>query len=713
MTPDIHSPSDSELTIVDLLGMAWKGWKILVITIFVGAVVGAFIAKWQLQVFQANAILQVDTDSRSMNGMDQLQDIFGASSKAETEIEIIQSRMVLMPVVDSLHLNLYASPKGLMRRLLGQQGRVLLSNLVLPEPRSKKEKPWTLTGIDSVTMTLRAPNGDSICVVPQGQLVEHVLGRDTLCIRIEEMRADQGERFVLGIDSTSDVAGALLKQLFVSERGKKTGILALSFQNRYSDRAAIILNEIVRSYLRQNIDAKSAEAQKTLTFLEQQLPAVKARLDSADSALNAFRLAKGTIDLTTEARLALDQQVELEQNLLALQQKKQELVRLYKEDHPQVIALNAQMDKIRQVLGKSATQVKALPATQQEVLKLTRDVTVATEFYQTMLEKIQQLQVVRAGEVGSARLIDLAQVPGSPIKPNRKLLFLVGVFGGFAVGFVFLFLRRTMDKGVKDVAQIERLAQSSVFAQIPTCEIELKNSRKSGVRDFLVHEIPDDLSVESLRSLRTALEFSLLSQGGKVLTITGLIPGVGKSFVSVNLAALFSVTNRKVLLIDADLRKGRLHAHFDGSRTPGLSEVLSGQQNLEVALRQHPDYPNLYFLPSGQVPPNPSEMLGSAQLGNLIAELRQQYDLVVLDTSPILLVTDPALVLRHADHAILVLEHGRHPGSDIQEGMKLLRIREALNTSIVLNKCEGDLAGYGRYGRYGKYGKLKLEKSRT
>lgn len=705
MTPVIDPNSESELTLMDLVAMALKGWKLLVVTTFVGAVAGVFMAKWKLPVFQADAMIQVDTDSKSMKGMGDLEDIFGTSSKAETEIEIVQSRMVATPVVDSLHLNLIAAPQGCLRRLLGKQGRILLGDLSIPEPAEEDDDPWLLVGLDSATMKLVSPQGDSICSVGLGQSTERIVGSDTVRVRIEAMVAAPGERFALGFGNVGEAAESLLGRLSVSEKGKRTGILQLTYKSRYPDRAAIILNEIVRSYLRQNIDAKSAEAQKTLTFLTQQLPAVKARLDSADLALNTFRLAKGTIDLSAEAQLALDQQVDLEQKLLALQQKKQELIRLYQEDHPQVGALNAQMDKIRQVLGKSASQVKDLPATQQEILKLTRDVTVATEFYQTMLDKIQQLQVVTAGEVGSARLIDLAQVPRYPIKPNRKLLFLLGVFAGFGVGFGYLFVRRSMDKGLKDVAHIERLAQTSVFAQIPTCEIELKNSRKSGVRDFLVHQTPDDLSVESLRSLRTALEFSLLAQGGKVLTVTGLIPGVGKSFVSMNLAALFSLTNRKVLLIDADLRKGRLHSHFDEARSPGLSEVLSGQTSHASALRTLPDYPNLWFLASGNVPPNPSEMLGSVQLGNLIAELRQQYDLIILDTSPILLVTDPALVLRHADHATLVLEHGHHPGSEIQEGMKLLKVRDTLSTSIVLNKCEDEIAGYGRYGKYGKYGK--------
>lgn len=698
------SDKTSDLNLVELISLCWKGWKILVGLTVLGAVSGVLLSRWMQPVFQANALLQVDTDQKTLAGMDQLAEVFGASSKAETEIEILQSRMVLLPVVDSLHLNFSAIPSGIVRRLMGRQGRILFRELKIPEPRAGEKRPWTLATTSESTVVLRNPNGDSLCVLRTETPFDTIYRSDTIRITLQQIHSSTGEVFGLQVRSRSEVAQSILRSIVVTERGKKTGILSVALLNRYPDRAAAILNEVIKSYLRQNIDAKSAEAQKTLAFLEQQLPAVKARLDSADSTLNAYRLAKGTIDLSTEARLALDQQVKLQQSILELQQEKQSLVRLYKEDHPQVQALNARIDKINQALGRSSGQVKTLPETQQEVVKLTRDVTVSTAFYQTMLDKIQQLQVVRAGEVGSVRLIDLAEETSYPIKPNRKLIILVCIGFGFFVGFGILIIWKSFDRGVKDSSEIEKMTGNNVVATIPMCSLEEKGSKKSGIRDILSQYAPDDLSVESLRSLRTALEFSMLSGGGKVLAITGLVPGVGKSFVSMNLAFLFALTNRRVLLIDADLRMGRLHTYFDGNRNNGLSEILLGKLGIDNALRKINAVGNLNFVPTGSLPTNPSEMLGSTQMGEFLAEMRKQFDLIILDTSPVLLVTDPTIVLRNADHSSLVLEHGRHHREEILEGVKLLKIRESLNLSIVLNKCQNELPGYGKYGKYGTYG---------
>lgn len=694
---------DTEPTLAEWFSILIRGWKILFLTTLVGGTAGFLMSRWKQDVFQCDALVQIETDEGgAYRSFGELDDVFGTASKAETEIEIIRSRMVLLPVVHTLDLTYHADPTSRVDRLRGRQGRVQLSNLELPPPRSPKEKPWRLVGRDSSTLILVAPGGDSISQVVVGQPLELPIQGDTVRIQVEWHDTRPGEEFVLGTSRDLNIAQSLYGNLSVSERGKKTGILYLNYRDRFPDRASAILNEILHSYMRQNIDAKSAEAQKTLGFLKEQLPGVKVRLDSADAALNNYRRSRGTVDLSAEAQLSLNRQVELGQQLLELQQRKQELSRLYKEDHPQLAALNQQIGRLHGAIGSSSGKVKKLPQTQQEVLRLTRDVTVATEFYQTMLDKIQQLEVVRAGEVGSARILDSAQTTYSPIGPDRNRILLVGLLGGFFLGFAFLLVRKALDKGVRDSAILERITGASVFAQVPRSASEEKSLHRRP-RQILAASAPDDLAVESLRSLRTALEFSLGGTDGRVLGITGLTPGVGKSFVSVNLAALFAANGRKTILVDADLRKGRLHTHFDERRNPGLSELLSGAIQLESAARPHSSIANLWFLPTGKLPPNPSEMLGSPRLKELLQTLRGVYDLVIVDTSPILLVTDPTLVMRHVDHVTAILEYGKHGAADIHEAMALLKVRPDLGTSLVLNKCDDGMGVYGRYGRYGSY----------
>lgn len=694
----------AEMTLADLLSLALRGWPILCVTTLLGAAFGFVASKMAQPVYQADALVQIDTEAKGGFGgqLGELEEVFGASSKAETEVEILQSRMVLLPVVDTLGLVYSATPKARWLKFLGREGRIDLAYVDLPDVPEAAERDWLLVGRDTATLTLVGPKGDSICQIEPGKRYDIPYGSDTIKIEIRDAWYQAGEPFALGVWDRHGMADGLYATLNVAERGKKTGILELSYTHRYPDRAAAILNEIAHSYMRQNIDAKSAEAQKTLVFLKQQLPAVKARLDSADAALNTYRLSRGTIDLSAEAKVALDQQVVLGQQLLELQQRKQELSRLYEEKHPQVAALNGQIGRIQQNMGKSSGKVRKLPQTQQEVVKLTRDVTVATEFYQTMLDKIQQLEVVRAGEVGSARIIDLAVEPNAPIKPNRRMILLMGLVGGFFVGAGFLFVRKALDNGVRDVAIIEKLTQTSVFAQIPQSGIEAKQGKKKSGRAILSEIATDDLAVESLRSLRTALEFSLLGQGGKVLGISGLTPGVGKTFVSANLAALFAMSSKNVLLIDADFRKGRLHEFFDGLRAPGVTDLMSGRANPEQVLRKT-KLPGLTVATTGLLPPNPAEMLGSQQFASLVEGFRARYDLVIIDTSPVLLVTDPSLVFRHCDFVALVLKQGEHHSKDIQEGIRLAKVKADLPVCLALNHCEDGYDISGKYRRYGKY----------
>lgn len=699
----IQDASSGEPNFRDWILVLSRGWKFLALTTLVGTAFGLFQSRWQQSIYQSDALVQIETDesqfSSSQTG--EFQDLFGSVSKTETEVEILRSRMVLMPVADSLRLDLVSSPVSAWDRLLGRQGRIDLLELDLPSPSpTARQSAWLLVGRTDTTMALVSPEGDSVCLVPVGELLSVPYKDDTIRIQIGSMNARPGEQFALGTISRMSATRRLQGSLQVKEKGKKTSILLLTYRDDYPDRAAKILNEITRSYMRQNIDAKSAEAGKTLGFLKQQLPKVKAKLDSTDSALNAFRRAKGTIDLTAEAKVSLEQQVDLGKDLLELEQRKQDLSRLYEENHPQIKAINSQIGRIRAAMSKSSGKAKSLPETQQEVLKLTRDVTVATEFYQAMLDKVQQFEVIRAGEVGSARILDTAQISRAPVAPDRNRTLLLGILAGFVGGSLLLMLRSVLDKGLRDASQIEKCAGASIIAQIPDSRGE-KRFDKPGKRSFLAVESPNDLAIESLRSLRTAIEFTVLGQDKKILAISGLTPGVGKSFVSANLALLFASSNRKVLLVDGDLRKGVLHHFFRSERTPGFSDLLLGNTKFESIVQRHPTQPNLEFVPTGTLLAYPSELLSTKGVQEVIGRWKEAYDLIIIDTAPVLLVTDPSLIFRFTDHVALVLEQGRHDPSEIREAVRRSKVSESTSIGLILNKCELNPIAYRRMGKYG------------
>ncbi|MEN9306559.1 MAG: hypothetical protein RL173_491 [Fibrobacterota bacterium] len=696
-----HSSGEASLT--DWVDLIIKKWKFLVLTTLIGAGAGQFVSRWKPSIYQADALIQIEiaNNGESFGQYGELEDMFGSTSAAETEIEVLRSRMVLEPVSETLHLRNLGFARTSYRRLLGKEGRIRVGELSLPPLPEDAQSTWQLKTLNDTSLILVDPMEKELFQVPVGQAVEFVVGIDTLRLRVDFLQSEPGELFLLSRASPSWALRKVRGPLAVKEKGKNTGIIELRYEDTDPELASIVLNEIVRSYMRQNIDSKSAEARKTLEFLRQQIPYVKARLDSADSVLNSFRLSMGTVDLTSEAKIALEQQVDFGKQILELEQRKKELSRLYEENHPQIAALNAQMSQVRQTMGRSSGKVRKLPKTQQEVLKLTRDVTVATEFYQAMLDKMQQLEVVKAGEVGSARVLDTSIVPTSPVRPDRGAIAGFGVVAGFLIGFLILVGRKAFDKGIQDASSLERMTGLTVIAQIPVSKTQVRIARNASPPRLLSIVDPSDLAVESIRSLRTAVEFTLLSRRHKVLCISGLTPGVGKSFLSANLATLLAAAGKKVVLVDADLRMGQLNSIFGVNASPGLAELILGKASMESVIQSYAAIPDFWFVPCGNCPGSPSELLSSPAFDSFVGELRGRFDVVIIDTPPVLLVTDASIALRSSDHCLLILEQGQHSPDDIREAVRRTKIRPELDASLVLNKCAIVLGNYQRYKSYG------------
>jgi tyrosine-protein kinase Etk/Wzc len=348
-------------------------------------------------------------------------------------------------------------------------------------------------------------------------------------------------------------------------------------------------------------------------------------------------------------------------------------------------------------LAGTSRDVKKLPTTQQEVLKLSNEVELTKVMYTSLLNNIQQLRLVSAGEVGSVRVIDFAEQVTKPTKPKKRVILSIALFLGFLLGTAIISIRNKLSSGVKSSSFIEKETGYTVYAKVP------KGNPKGtkGTRPLAVVE-PDDVAVEALRALRSSLEFSMMDEGGSVIGVSGLIPGVGKSFISVNLAALFAGLGKKVLLIDADLRKGRLHKEFGIRRGNGLSQVLLRTAKPEEVVHST-EVENLFVIPCGNVPANPAELLGSKHYAEIIEQFKSEYDLVIVDTPPIMLVTDAALACRVAAQVVMVIEYNKHSIEAIKDGMsQILKGNAHAHASFVINKYEHSRTeGYGyKYGKY-------------
>ena len=696
------SSKKEETDLFDLLKDLAKNWKIMIPCLIVSGIIGVFVAMWIRPIYQVDALLQIESkNNKNVGMMSGLGSLFATTSPAETEIELIKSRQIIGEAVEKMHLQYVAIPTNKLDRLMHREGRLEFSQFEVPWkliPKNEKKGAWVIEALDSATtFNLYDHKGQKVLSGVVNQTYRFPYASDSATIHIDRMITAPGQKFKIFKLERLDAIGAFKKAFDIKEKGKKTGILEFSYQDIYPDRATQILNEIATTYLRQNVEQRNAEAQKTLEFLEKQLPDIKAQMDSSLLKFNTYRNKVGSVDIGAETQIILEKRNKLQQSLLDLQQRKQSAIRLFQPEHPTIKTLEEQENNLKRELANNTAATKRLPNTQQEVLKLTNEVDMSKHMYTTMLNNIQQLKLVSAGEVGSVRIIDFAEQVTRPTKPKKSMIVCVAMFLGLLFGAALVTIRTKFSNGVRDAHFIERETGYSVYAKVP------KGNPKGtkGTRPLAVVE-PDDVAVESLRTLRSSLEFSMDENSNPIIGVSGLIPGVGKSFISVNLAALYAGLGKKVLLIDADLRKGRLHKEFGIKRGKGLSQILLHTATTEEVISST-EVENLDIIPCGMVPSNPSELLGSKRYSELIEELKSKYDLIIIDTPPIMLVTDAALACRVAAQIVMVIEYNKHSIDAIQDGMKqLLKGNTSAHASFVINKYEhGHNDGYGyKYGKY-------------
>ena len=632
--------------------------------------------------------------------------------------------MVVGQAVQNLQLDLSVTPKTipvvgswLARRatapsdpgFLGMAGYVSgnesLKVGVFDVPRQFEAARFSVVITDK-GYDLLSPDGEALASGSFGKELAFSIQGQTGQLLITSAVAKPGAQFYVKRFSRLEVVEKLQLALGIAEQGRQSGVIRTSLTGSEPAKIALTLNEIGSLYVRQNVARKSAEAEKTLGFLGILLPQLRSKIEESESKYNQFRNRNSAFDLGTEAKLVLEQSVKLQTSLLELQQKRKELESRFTAQHPSIQTIDAQIKSINNELGAVGGRVKAFPNVEQDLLRLTRDLKVNTELYASLLNSSQQLQLVKEGKVGNVRIVDVAAVPEVAVKPQRlTVLALAGVLVLLA-GVALAFARNSMRPGIKDPTDIERHAGMHVFATVPQSGAQLQHARaikaKSPGSHVLALAAPQDPAVESLRSLRTALQFAMLDAASNVVLITGPTPGIGKSFTSINFAAVLGAADKKVLVIDADLRKGHLNQYFGQSRERGLSEVLIGTVPVADAVRRNVA-PNVDFLPTGTMPPNPAELLTSPATQARLQQLGSQYDLVIIDTPPVLAASDTAILAPLAGIVFLVARAEITSLGELQESAKRLAQSGVRVKGVIFNCLNATQRRYGYGGKYGSY----------
>ena len=679
-------------------------WLIIGITCFF-ALTGVIYALCTTPVYQADALVQVEQKSGGIPGLSDVSDMLGSGGDSETstEIELIKSRMIISQTVDELNLNVLIQPdfpygvsKGLAARLGWHAGTLLVSRFQVPA--AYEGRTFTLQLQDKGGYQLSLDGTELL----QGKAGELAQSQDGISLLVTDLKGEPGQRFTLTKLSELQVINDLQQRLMVSEKGSKTGILALSLNGDDRDAIRAVLESVARNYVMKNIERNAAEAEKSLQFLQSHLPDVRSSLEDSEQKLNNYRQKNESVDLNLETKAVLDTMVSLETQLNELTFKESDIAHQFTKAHPAYISL---MDK-RQTLLKEKErinqQVQKLPKMQQDVLRLTRDVQVGQEIYLQLLNKVQELNILKAGTVGNVRIIDHAAVQIKPVKPKKTLIVVIATLLGSMLSLALVFIRAAFNRGVEGPDELEKLG-INVYATVPLSEWQQEQSRKQqkGKKlTLLAQHNPADLSIEALRNLRTSLHFAMMEARNKVLTIIGPNPAIGKTFVTGNLASVIAQGGQKVLLIDADMRKGHLHHYLAAGKT-GLSDYLSGQKDL-TQIVVHGEAHSFDFIPRGQVPPNPSELLMHPRFSALLEWASEHYDLVLIDTPPLLAVTDAAIVGRLAGTVLLVARFGVTAAKEVEITQRRLEQNGIEVKGVILNAMEKRAAGYygGSYGYY-------------
>ncbi|WP_049623634.1 polysaccharide biosynthesis tyrosine autokinase [Frateuria defendens] len=679
-------------------------------------------------IYEASATVQVEQKVPSLPGLDDLTQTLGAStSQATTEIALLTSRTVIGQAVTNLKLDIDVEPKRfpligdfIARRYAPDKpgdvapplggmnsydwGGAELNIFQLDVPSGLLDQPLHIVAGEQGAYTLM---DDDDNVLLWGRVGESATAHG-ITIQVQSLRANPGTRFDVARYSHLATITALQQGILAVEQGKDSGIIEMTYRNPDPVLATQLLDQVSSLYVRQNVERNSAEAANSLKFVKEQLPKVKMDLEQASRALNAFQTRARSVDISLQTKGLLDQVVALDTNIAQLGLQMADVEHRFTRNHPNYQALAQQIGGLQGKKAALERQVGQLPNTQQELLRLTRDVQVSNQTYTSLLNQAQQLDIARAGTVGNVRVVDRAATnTAKPVWPRRILVVLGGTVLGGLLALAFIFVRQMLKRGVEDLAAIEHVGLP-VYACVPLSAAEREiavraKGRRHGsahAQHLLAQSEPEDLAVEALRSLRTSLHFARLEAKNNLLMIASPGPAAGKTFVGANLAAVIAQAGQRVLLLDADMRKGALHTLVGGRPEDGLSELIAGQITLAQAIRPVEGAENLYFIARGKVPPNPSELLMHAHFTALLDKLKPRFDLIIIDTPPVLAVTDAAVIGHHAGTSLMVVRFGLNQTREIALAKQRLEQNGVALKGAIFNAVEKRSAGYYAYAYY-------------
>ncbi len=661
-------------------------------------------------VYKADALLHI----KEMAPFQPLVTLINSEVPVMADIELIKSRRVLGAVVKKLNLDVIAKPKyfPVIGEIIARRFKQYNENNDITTPlfgqsdyawggESIKVDVFTVpsnwVGKELILITekqghFRLMNqGDLVLEGDVGKLASNSFEdkQHAVTLLVSLLKSRPGSQFIVMRQAEGEAISQVQEAVTVTEKGQKTGVLALTMLSTNPNAAFQILNEVVNSYVQQNIGQLPVLLEKQPLLDKEHLPAALIPLidvKSRDSFVNL------TIKKPGVSKNVVDMKVQMRQ----LRQQRHELRQIYSRSYPPIVAIDKKIYRLQGQIDFNNKKIEAIPKIPTVVPKLAGDVTVNA----LPANNSQALEVAKADTAENIKIIDYAILPTEPIKSNKTTMIAISLLVGLTLGVILAFIRQYLFRGLSDPDLIEKQLNIPVYIAIPHSEKQARISTKLGKKpqndrvSILALESNHDAAIESLRSLRTTLHFVFLEAQSNIIMITSPSPGVGKSFVAINLAAVLADAGKKVLLIDGDLRKGFLHNALGVSREKGLSEFISNTVTLDSAVQKIPTV-NFDFIATGSIPPKPSELLLDERFSIFLDNISKHYDYVFIDSPPVLAVTDAAIIGRMASATLMVIKAGKHPLRELEQSVKRLLQAGVNIDGIVVNDVSKSSFCYG------------------
>lgn len=669
-------------------------------------------------IYRANLLIQIeDSAPDSKSFLNETTGLFEVKTPLTGELQVLGSRMVLNAAAGQADLQVSAQPRylplvgawlarhdvGLSMPILGGYvtgaERIDVTRFNVP-PSLEDTGPFIVTTQGGSHYTVRHEMLEAPLNGVLGQPLRYTLSDGVLDIQLSQLAGRPGAKFTVFVSSRDRAIEQLQGRLQLAEQGRQSNVIGVSLEDSNRLRLARVLDAIGEQYVKQNMARKSAEAEKTLAFLDAQLPTFENQLKTSEDAFARFRNQNGTIAFDEEAKVWLKKTADLQSTLLDLQQKRREAEPLFSDQSNKVQTLDKQIGAVQSELGSINTRIAGMPNIQRDALRLEREVRVNSALYQSMQNNALQMRLLKEGKIGNVRLLDKAAVSKVPVKPQKLLVLAFALMMGILIGPAIALVRTRSRPGVHSPNEIELQTGLEVYAVVPHSPEQLlldQGLNKATAGNLLADIYPHSHPVEILRGLRVGLKISMAAAANNRILITGATPGIGKSFIASNFALLLAQTGKRVLLVNADLRKRVPFGAFGLKQEGGLSELLSGRLNVQQVIHNQVR-PNLDVLTTGKLPKMPADMLESNAFLLALDMLSARYDHLVIDTAPVLVAADAAAVGPACGVVLLVARAEKTQMGELNESMRRLAQAGAPINGVLFNGMNFNRRYNGDYG---------------